>query len=88
MPKNVSEVTLVTKYFIFLKILNFVQSFVECKVSLADGMPGRERRAITSIYILSYMHYNPKVAFIRGHYQSPGHRRSRDTLIHRALTDW
>jgi hypothetical protein len=37
MLKNVSEVTLVTKIFFFPKILNFVHSFVECKVSLADG---------------------------------------------------
>ncbi len=37
MLKNVSEVILVTKNIFFLKILNFVQSFVECKVSLADG---------------------------------------------------
>jgi hypothetical protein len=37
MLKNVSEVTLVTKNIFSLKILNFVQSFVECKVSLADG---------------------------------------------------
>jgi hypothetical protein len=36
MLKIVSEVTLVTKQ--ILKILNFVQSFVECKVSLADGI--------------------------------------------------
>ncbi len=35
--KNASVVTLVPKNFIFLKILNLVQSFVECKVSLADG---------------------------------------------------
>jgi hypothetical protein len=32
-----SEVTLVIKNIFFLKILNLVQSFVECKVSLADG---------------------------------------------------
>jgi hypothetical protein len=38
MLKNASEVTLVPKNdFFSLKILNFVQSFVECKVSLADG---------------------------------------------------
>jgi hypothetical protein len=38
MLENVSEVTVVTKmFFFFLKILHFVQSFVECKVSLADG---------------------------------------------------
>jgi hypothetical protein len=37
MLKNASEVTVVPKIFFFLKILNFVQSFVECKVSLADG---------------------------------------------------
>jgi hypothetical protein len=38
MLKNVSKVILVTKNIFFLKILNFVQSFVECKVSLADGI--------------------------------------------------
>ncbi len=37
MLKNASEVTLVPKNIFFLMILNFVQSFVECKVSLADG---------------------------------------------------
>jgi hypothetical protein len=37
MLKNVSEVALVTKNIFFLKILNYVQSFVKCKVSLADG---------------------------------------------------
>jgi hypothetical protein len=37
MLKNASEVTLVPKIFFFLKILKFVQSFVECKVSQADG---------------------------------------------------
>ncbi len=37
MLKNASEVTLVPKNIIFLKTLDFVQSFVECKVSLADG---------------------------------------------------
>jgi hypothetical protein len=41
MLKNVSEVTIVPKHF-FLKILNFVQSFVECEVSLADGIPCRK----------------------------------------------
>ncbi len=35
--KNASEVTLVPKNIFYLKILNLVQSFVECKVSLADG---------------------------------------------------
>ncbi len=35
--KNALEVTLVPKNIFFLKILNLVQSFVECKVSLADG---------------------------------------------------
>jgi hypothetical protein len=35
--KNASKVTLVPKNIFFLKILNLVQSFVECKVSLADG---------------------------------------------------
>jgi hypothetical protein len=37
MLKNASEVTFVPKNIFFLKILNQVQSFVECKVSLADG---------------------------------------------------
>ncbi len=40
MLKNRSEVTLVRivpKNIFFLKNFNFVQSFVECKVSLADG---------------------------------------------------
>jgi hypothetical protein len=36
MLENGSEVTIVP--FFSLKILNFMQSFVECKVSLADGM--------------------------------------------------
>ncbi len=35
--KNASEVTLVPENIFSLKILNLVQSFVECKVSLADG---------------------------------------------------
>jgi hypothetical protein len=38
MLKIASEVTLLPKKRIFLKILNFVPSFVECKVSLFDGM--------------------------------------------------
>ncbi len=37
MLKNASEVTLGPRIIFFLKILNFVQSFVKCKVSLADG---------------------------------------------------
>jgi hypothetical protein len=37
MLENASEVILVPKNILFLKIQNFVQSFVECKVSLADG---------------------------------------------------
>jgi hypothetical protein len=37
MLENASEVTLVQKSIFFLDIFNFVQSFVECKVSLADG---------------------------------------------------
>ncbi len=37
MLKNASEVTLLPKNIVFLKILNFVQSFVKDKVSLADG---------------------------------------------------
>jgi hypothetical protein len=38
MLTNASEVTLVPNDLFFLKILNFLQSFVECKVSLADGI--------------------------------------------------
>ncbi len=39
MLKNASEVTLVPKkIFFLLKDLNFLQSFVEYKVSLADGI--------------------------------------------------
>ncbi len=38
MLKNASEVSWVPKNLFFLKILNLVQSFVECKGSLADGM--------------------------------------------------
>jgi hypothetical protein len=34
---NASEVTLVPKNKFFLKILNIVQSFLDCKVSRADG---------------------------------------------------
>jgi hypothetical protein len=37
MLKNASEGILAPKNTFFLKILNFVQSFVDCKVSLADG---------------------------------------------------
>ncbi len=37
MLKNASEVTLVLNNIFYLKIFNFVQSFAECKVSLADG---------------------------------------------------
>ncbi len=46
MLKNASDVILVPKNIFFLKILNFVQSFVECKVSLADG--------IYHIYIINF----------------------------------
>jgi hypothetical protein len=35
--KNASEVTQIPKNMFLLKILKFVQSFAECKVSLADG---------------------------------------------------
>jgi hypothetical protein len=38
MLKNASDAMLVPKIFFFLKILNFVQSFVECKVILAEGI--------------------------------------------------
>jgi hypothetical protein len=38
MLNNASEVTLVPKGWFFLKIFTVVQSFVECKVSLADGI--------------------------------------------------
>jgi hypothetical protein len=36
--ENTSEVILVPKLFYFRRILNFVRSFVECKVSLADSI--------------------------------------------------
>jgi hypothetical protein len=39
MLENASGVTLVPKNIFFLKILNFVQSFVGCEVSPADGTP-------------------------------------------------
>ncbi len=38
MLKNASEVTLVPKNILFLNIVKFMQSFVVCKVSLADGI--------------------------------------------------
>jgi hypothetical protein len=38
MLKNASEVSLVPINIFSLKILKFVQSFVDCKVSLADGI--------------------------------------------------
>jgi hypothetical protein len=38
MLKNASKITLVPKDIFSLKILNFVQSFVMCKVSLADAI--------------------------------------------------
>jgi hypothetical protein len=38
MLKKASEVTLRPNFFFSLKILMFVQSFVKCKVSLADGI--------------------------------------------------
>jgi hypothetical protein len=37
MLKNASEITLLPKKYFFLKIFDFAQSFVECKVGLADG---------------------------------------------------
>jgi hypothetical protein len=37
MLKNASEVTLVPKNIFLEKMLDFVQSFVECKVCLPDG---------------------------------------------------
>jgi hypothetical protein len=40
MLKNVSELTFVPTNIFFLRILKLVQSFVECKVSLADGNMG------------------------------------------------
>jgi hypothetical protein len=38
MLKNASEITLVPKNIYIQKTLNFVQSFVGCKVSLTDGI--------------------------------------------------
>ncbi len=46
--KNASEVTLVIKNIFFLKNLNFVRSFVECKVSLADGIFNLVLRLVAS----------------------------------------
>jgi hypothetical protein len=37
MLKDASEVTKMLRNIVFLEILNFLQSVVECKVSLADG---------------------------------------------------
>jgi serine/threonine protein kinase len=48
MLKIASEVTLVPEIIFFLKFLKFVQSFLECKVSLADG---------TSLVVSLQVHY-------------------------------
>jgi hypothetical protein len=48
MPKNALEVTLVPNNLSFLKILNFVQSFGEFKVSLADGSLGSSQSESSS----------------------------------------
>jgi hypothetical protein len=50
-----SEVTLVLIYIFFLKILNLVQSFVECKVSLADS--GSKRSSVLPYTI----HFSPRL---------------------------
>jgi hypothetical protein len=47
MLKNASEVTLKPEIIFFQKMLNFVQSFVECKVSLADGTKFGQKNQIT-----------------------------------------
>jgi hypothetical protein len=55
MLKNASEVTLLPNYFFFLEIFNFVQSFVEFKVSLSDGMNLRLEFCISDEF-LNYKH--------------------------------
>jgi hypothetical protein len=50
MLKNASEVILVPKNIFFLIILNSVQSFVECKVSLADAICQVFDMFVLSIY--------------------------------------
>jgi hypothetical protein len=54
MLKNASDVTSVPKNIFSLKMLNFVQSFVECKVRLADGMfeDENEMRILRRLLIL------------------------------------
>ncbi len=65
MLKNFSKVILVTKNIFFLKILNFVQSFVECKVSLAGGI--HTRRAYSrekSSQVISEEYYHSDLSSI------------------------
>ncbi len=54
MLKNASEVTLVTKNIFLLKFLTFVLSFVECKVSLADGTMSGWCRSVMDVKIIDY----------------------------------
>jgi hypothetical protein len=68
MPKNASEVTLVPKIYFFLTILNFVQSYVECEVILADGTV-IERRMIDKK--MSSPCFSPEVDSVWG-FGSPG----------------
>jgi hypothetical protein len=41
-----------TKIYFFVKMLNFVQSFVECKVSLADGMQNLREHQLSSVCLV------------------------------------
>jgi hypothetical protein len=57
--KNASEVTFIRKNISFLKIVNFVKSSVECKVSLADGTsPPSHKSSIYSISMKNNIYRN------------------------------
>ncbi len=59
MLKNAAEVTLVPKNIFFLKSLDFVQSFVECKVILADGtLQQFSRFWVFFPWILAMIHFD------------------------------
>ncbi len=81
MLKNVSEVTLVTTNIFFLKILNFVQSFVECKVSLADG---------TIWCVLLCRSYGTIISYYAGFlYNCPVEREKKTGIsLHLLVTPW
>jgi hypothetical protein len=66
MRGNAAEVTLVPRNIFFLKTLNFVQSFVECKVSLADGIY-RFHRFTGTVHVTAYWRIIYQVAHILRH---------------------